>query len=90
MKRHPGREWQLQEAKARFSEHFRLARASGPHRVTKHGQQGVVVIAAETFDQLTESKSRKGTLVEFFANSPLAEFGIEFERRPDYGRDIDL
>ena len=85
-----GQPWQLQDAKARFSELFRLARESGPQRVTKHGQEGVVVIAAEEFDRLTETRARKGTLVDFFANSPLAEFGIEFERRRDFGRDIDL
>jgi len=31
------KDWQLQEAKARFSEVFRLARECGPQRVTKHG-----------------------------------------------------
>lgn len=34
------REWQLQDAKARFSEVFRLARESGPQRVTKQGREG--------------------------------------------------
>ncbi len=40
-------EWQLQDAKARFSELFRLAREQGPERVTKHGREAVVVIPAE-------------------------------------------
>ncbi len=84
------REWQLQEAKARFSEVFRLARERGPQRVTKHGREAVVVLPAEEYARLAESEARKGSLVEFFAASPLRGSGIDLDRLPDFGRDIKL
>ena len=44
--------WQVQEARARFSEVFRRARSRGPQYVTRKDQQTVVVIAAEEFERL--------------------------------------
>ncbi len=84
------KQWQLQEAKAHFSELFRLARESGPQRVTKHGREAVIVIPAEEYERLSSSKGRQGSLVQFFAESPLAGSEIVFERPRDFGRDIKL
>jgi prevent-host-death family protein len=84
------KEWQLQEAKARFSEVFRLARERGPQRVTKHGREAVVVIPAEEYARLAASEARKGSLSQFFAASPLRGSGIDLERPRDFGRDIRL
>lgn len=84
------RDWQLQEAKARFSELFRLARERGPQRVTKHGRTAVVVLSAEEYERLSNAKARKGSLAQFFADSPLAGSGIRLGRRRDYGRAVDL
>ncbi len=83
-------EWQLQEAKARFSEVFRLARESGPQRVTKHGRTAVIVLPAEEYERLSRPKARRGSLVEFFANSPLAGLKVPLDRERDYGRPVDL
>jgi len=44
--------WQLQTAKARFSEVFRLARTEGPQIITRRGQEGVVMVPVERLDQL--------------------------------------
>jgi antitoxin Phd len=84
------KEWQLQEAKARFSELFRLARESGPQRVTKHGRTAVVVLPAEQYERLTRGAANKESLVRFFANSPLVGSGVQFERKRDYGRTVEL
>ena len=84
------KEWQLQEAKARFSEVFRLARESGPQRVTKHGRTAVVVLPAEEYERLSKPKGRRGSLVEFFADSPLAGAGIQLDRERDFGRAVEL
>lgn len=84
------REWQLQDAKARFSEVFRLARSDGPQRITKHGKEAVVVLPEEEFEQLSRRASQPRSLVRFFAESPLAGSGIQLERVTDYGRAIDL
>ncbi|WP_321477566.1 type II toxin-antitoxin system Phd/YefM family antitoxin [uncultured Paludibaculum sp.] len=83
-------EWQLQEAKARFSEVFRLAREQGPQRVTKHGREAVVVIPAEEYARITAPQRRPASLVQFFAASPLRDSGIDLDRVRDFGRAIDL
>lgn len=84
------RSWQLQTAKARFSELFRKARAEGPQWVTRQGKDAVVVVAAEEFQRLRAQSRRPEGLVEFFAKSPLAGANLELDRPRDYGREIDL
>lgn len=84
------REWQLQDAKACFSELFRLAHESGPQHVTKHGKAGVVVLPEEEYERLCHLGRGKGSLARFFARSPLTGSGIQIERQPDYGRGLDL
>jgi antitoxin Phd len=82
-------DWQLQDAKARFSEVFQLARSRGPQRITRHGKEAVIVVPAEEFERLS-GRSRQVGLVEFFAESPLAGSGIKLDRVTDYGRPVDL
>lgn len=84
------RTWQLQAAKARFSELFRKARAEGPQWVTRQGKDAVVIVAAEEFQQLQARSRQPESLVEFFAKSPLAGANLDLDRSPDYGREIDL
>jgi len=82
--------WQLQVAKARFSELFRKARAEGPQWVTRQGKDAVVVLAAEEFQRLKARSTQPENLVEFFAKSPLVGANLDLDRAPDYGRSIDL
>ena len=82
--------WQLQAAKARFSELFRLARSEGPQWVTRHGKESVVVVPAEQFRQLTARGRQPRSLVKFFAESPLVRARLRLERPRDYGRAVDL
>jgi len=49
-----GHDWQLQTAKAKFSELFRLARTEGPQRVTREGREGVVMISDEQYERLVD------------------------------------
>ena len=84
------REWQLQDAKAQFSEVFRLARTHGPQRITKHGKEAVIVLPEEEFKRLSRRARQPRSLVRFFAESPLAGSGIRLARDRDYGRAIDL
>ena len=83
------RRWQLQAAKAQFSEVFRRARSEGPQWVTKQDREAVVILQAEEFERLSRARQPE-SLVEFFAKSPLAEVDLRFDRRSDYGRDIEL
>ena len=82
--------WQLQTAKARFSEVFRKAREEGPQRVTKHGGESVVIVPAEEFDRLTRRSTQPESLLEFFAKSPLAGSGINLERERTVGRKVEF
>jgi antitoxin Phd len=82
--------WQLQTAKARFSELFRKARSEGPQWVTRQGREAVVVVTAEEFERLLARARQPESLVAFFAQSPLAKTAIDLDRKSDYGRDIEL
>ena len=82
--------WQLQTAKAQFSELFRRARTEGPQYVTKAGKEAVVVLPVEQYEHLTSRPRQPKSLVEFFRSSPLVGADFDFEREPDYGRDVDL
>ena len=82
--------WQVQTAKARFSELFRLARTEGPQLITRQGKEGVVMIPVEQFDQLVAGARQPRSLLEFFRKSPLVGLELEFERSKDKGRDIEI
>ena len=86
----PVRRWQLQTAKAQFSELFRRARSEGPQWVTRQDKEAVVVLPAEEFERLLARAGQPRSLVEFFAQSPLAKAGLNLERSPDYGRAVEL
>jgi len=85
-----GHGWQLQAAKARFSEVFRLARTEGPQLITRQGKQGVIMIPVEQFDQLVVRARQPKSLVQFFRESPLVGLELDLERDKDKGRDIEL
>lgn len=82
--------WQLQTAKARFSELFRRARSEGPQRITRQGKEGVVMVAEEQYDRLVGKSHQPKSLVQFFRESPLVGVDLDLERDPDPGRDIEL
>ena len=82
--------WQLQTAKAQFSEVFRRARAEGPQWVTRQNKETVVILPAEDFERLAQRASQPASIVRFFAESPLAGARLNLARRPDYGRDVEL
>ncbi len=84
-----GKPWQLQEAKNKFSELVNKALKEGPQTVTRHGHLEVVVLSAREYLKMTQAKKR-GTLVEFFRNSPLTDLEIDLSRRPDMGRIVKL
>ena len=83
-------QWQLQTAKARFSELFRIVRSKGPQWVTRQGKEAVVILSAEQFEKLQKQRTGSKNLAEFFAKSPLAGSGIKLEREKDFGREISL
>ena len=85
-----GPPWQLQTAKARFSEVFRKARTEGPQLITRQGKEGVVMMPVEQFDRLAVRARQPRSLVQFFRESPLVGIELDFERDQDPGRDVEL
>jgi antitoxin Phd len=83
-------DWQIQTAKARFSEVFRRARTDGPQRITRQGKEGVVMISDEQYQRLMAKSHQPKSIVQFFRESPLADLDIDLERDQDTGRDIEL
>ena len=72
------RHWQVQEAKAKFSEVIKQARECGPQEITSHGRPVAVVLSREAYDRLTGNDL---SLVEFMRRSPLYGMDtLEFER----------
>jgi prevent-host-death family protein len=69
----------LQDAKARFSELVRRVRSEGPQRVTVHGRDEVVVVAAEEFRRL-KGDSTGRALVAALAASPHRRIDLSVER----------
>jgi antitoxin Phd len=83
-------DWQIQTAKARFSEVFRRARTDGPQRITRQGKEGVVMISDEQYERLMVKSRQPKSIVQFFRESPLAGLDLDLERDKDTGRDIEL
>ncbi len=50
-----GREWQVQEAKAKFSELLETSREEGPQVVTKRGVKTAVLVSIETWERMERS-----------------------------------
>jgi antitoxin Phd len=82
--------WQVQSAKARFSEVFRKARTEGPQRITRQGKEGVVMVADEDYERLVGKSHQPKSLVQFFRQSPLVGVDLDLKRDRDPGRDVDL
>jgi len=85
-----GTEWQVQTAKARFSEVFRRARTEGPQLIIRQGKEGVVMISDEQYDELVGRSHQPKTLVEFFRESPFVGLDLDLERQKDQGQDVEL
>jgi len=79
--------WKLEDAKARFSEVVRRARAEGPQRVTVRGRPAVVVVDADDFDRIASAKPEQPFL-EFMRGLGLGDLDLTRER--DLGRDVEL
>ena len=75
---HKPRVWKLAEAKAKFSEVVRLAAEGQPQRVTVHGRDAVVVVAATDFERF-RARGQSASLHELLSQSPLNRLEFEAE-----------
>jgi prevent-host-death family protein len=79
--------WTVAEAKAKFSEVLDRAVSDGPQTITRNGKTTAVIVSAEEWARRAK---REGTLLDFFANSPLREYGVEIERLKEVATPPDL
>lgn len=80
--------WQMQDAKARFSEVVKRSESEGPQDITVHGRSVAVVVSRETYERLSGTRN---SLVAFMRASPL--YGLEeikIERDKSRTREIKL
>ncbi len=81
------RNWQLQDAKARFSELVKQASNNGPQHITVHGKPVAVVLSEDEYARLTKTKI---SFVKLLRNSPLVGLDLDLKRDKTLNRDINL
>jgi len=80
-------EWQLAEAKNKFSEVVTRALNEGPQRVHRRGQT-VVILAEDEYNRLSGKKD-KPDFIEFLMSGPGFD-GVDLERDRSPMREVDL
>ncbi|GHU60557.1 antitoxin [Spirochaetia bacterium] len=79
--------WQLQDAKAKFSEVIKSA-AKSPQIITVRGEETAVILSMDKYRGLL---GKKPSLIEAFMNCPWPDVELELpDRRSEEWRDIDL
>ena len=84
----PSNHWQVQDAKARFSEVFRRALRT-LQEIRRHNRDRVVMINVDEFDRL-KGHSDAPNIVALIQNSPLRGVQLKVKRERDPGREIKL
>ena len=79
--------WQVQEAKARFSALVRSVETDGPQTITVHGRRVAVVLSADDYDRL---KRPQPSMAEFLQATSLVGVDLYIERDKSLPCDIDL
>ena len=80
-------DWQVQEAKARFSELVRDAAESGPQTITVRGRRAAVVLSADDYDRL---KRPELSTRQFLRVSSRVGVDLDIKRDKSLPREIDL
>jgi prevent-host-death family protein len=82
------KQWQLQEAKNKFSEVVDKAINEGAQVITRRGIEVAIVLSYTEYRQMIASKKK---ISEFFGESPLVEEDLDFSRdKSDIREDIVL
>mgnify|MGYP002138186826 CR=1 FL=1 len=80
--------WQIQTAKARFSELVKQAAEDGPQEITLHGKPVAVVLSRAAFDRLAKVDV---SLADFIRASPLHGCDeLDLERDRSLTREVAL
>jgi antitoxin Phd len=79
--------WQLQDAKARFSQLVKAAQTEGPQEITVHGKPAAVLVSAEEYRRLAGPRL---SFVEFMRASPLVGVDLDVQRSHSANRRVRL
>jgi antitoxin Phd len=79
--------WQLQEAKARYSEMVERALEKGVQIVTRRGRKTVVILPFDEYERLTKHTE---SLSQFLLASPLAGSELIIERDKSTPRSLEI
>jgi prevent-host-death family protein len=82
--------WQIQKAKAHFSEVIESAQTDGPQTITKHGRPRAVVLSVEEYEALARGGRPEPDFKHFLLHEGPKFDDFEIERDKDAGRDVDL
>ena len=80
--------WQLQTAKAQFSQVVKCAIDKGPQLVTKSGKPAVYVVSAALFD--TEMSRNGQDRKSILLTSPHCDTVLDLDRDRNEGREVEL
>ncbi len=81
------KKWQIQEAKAKFSQLIKETATSGYQTITKNGEPVAYIVSKEEFEiYLKPQKS----LLEVLDQCPYPEVNLDIKRSSDTIREIDL
>jgi len=79
--------WQLQEAKAMFSEVVKASQVN-PQIITVFGKETAVILSMNDYKRLSNPNS---SLYEFIQNSPLRNLSLELPQRlPEKDREVNF
>lgn len=90
--------WQVQKAKAHFSEVLEDAKTKGPQIITRHGSETAVVLSIAEYQSLKQPSQQTNTaqkidLRDFLLNAPKLDFEDDFfdtlRDKNDPGRNLD-
>jgi prevent-host-death family protein len=74
--------WQLQEAKAKFSEVVR-ASAEAPQEITLRGKNVAVLLSRAEYEKLAKPAKPKQSLYELLQNTSFGEVELNLRRNKD-------
>lgn len=78
--------WPVQDAKQRFSELLRIARADGPQVVTRHGEEVAVVVDIADYRRLM---GETADFKDFLTAGPAFD-DLDLSRSAELPRPVDL
>ena len=79
--------WQIQEAKAKFSQLINETVSSGYQTITRNGEPVAYIVSKKEFDRCLKPQK---SLLEVFDQCPYPEVDIDVERSKESIREIDL